>query len=79
MLYNLVHPCLITLADPETLSRSLPKRGGKGPEERNVEFFKDFWQVCASALGDWPKMTRMCVLITVISLNWSMIHWLLRH
>ena len=44
-----------------------------------MEFFKDFWQVCASALGDWPKMTRMCVLITVISLNWSMIHWLLRH
>ena len=39
--------------------------------------FKDFWQAASNALGDWAKTTRMCVLITAVSLNWALVHWLL--
>ena len=48
-------------------------------EEARLGSFKDIWQVCASALGDWPKTSRMCVLITVVSLNWGLVHRLLAH
>jgi hypothetical protein len=40
---------------------------------------KEFWQACANALVDWPKTARMCLLITVASLNLALIHWTLGH
>lgn len=40
--------------------------------------FKEFWQAASNALSDWPKTTRMCVLITVLSLNWSLVHLLMQ-
>jgi hypothetical protein len=47
--------------------------------EAKLDSFKEFWQAAANALGDWPKTTRMCVLITVVSLNWAFVQWLLWH
>jgi hypothetical protein len=48
-------------------------------EETNLSSFKEFWQVASNALGDWAKTMRMCVLITVISMNWAVVHWLMQH
>jgi hypothetical protein len=45
--------------------------------EAKLDSFKGFWQAASNALGDWAKTTRMSVLITVISLNWALVHWLL--
>jgi hypothetical protein len=44
--------------------------------EAKLGSFKEFWQVVSSALNDWAKTTRMCVLITVINLNCATSHWL---
>jgi hypothetical protein len=44
-----------------------------------VGSFKEFWQTASNALSDWPKTTRMCVLITVVCLNWAFAQWLLWH
>jgi hypothetical protein len=41
--------------------------------------FKDFWQMCANALSDWPRTGRLSVLITVVSVNWVLIHLLVAH
>jgi hypothetical protein len=47
--------------------------------EAELGSFKEFWQAASNALSDWPKTTRMCVLITVVSLNWALVQWLLWH
>jgi hypothetical protein len=52
-------------------------RGSVGEEMKLLD--KEFWQTCAKALADWAKTARMCVLITVTSLNLALIYWLLRH
>jgi hypothetical protein len=38
---------------------------------------KDFWQACANAMADWGTTARMCVLITVASLDMVLTHSLL--
>ena len=47
--------------------------------EAKLGSFKEFWQAASNALSDWPKTTRMCVLITAVSLNWALAQWLLWH
>jgi hypothetical protein len=45
-------------------------------EEAKLGSFKEFWQVASSALNDWAKTIRLCMLITVINLNFAANHWL---
>jgi hypothetical protein len=40
---------------------------------------KDFWQIYANALMDWPKTARMCVLISATNLNVALLHCVLAH
>lgn len=82
--YDLVNICTASLTDlckpfsvsenvdgcyTDVVKQSLAAEAGLGS-------FKEFWQVASSALNDWAKTTRMCVLVTVINLNLTVAHWL---
>jgi len=69
-----------TVAATETNSRRLADVARQSLVGRaKLGSFKEFWEAASNALGDWPKTTRMCVLITVISLNWAFVQWLHWH
>jgi hypothetical protein len=68
-----------TVAATETNSRRLADVARQRRREAKLGSFEEFWQAVSNALGDWPKTTRMCILITVISLNWALIHLLIQH
>jgi len=47
--------------------------------EEKLEPLTEFRCLIAYALRDWRRTARMCVLVTVITFNWAMAQWLLRH
>ena len=86
-MYYFVNECTTSLrrlpyaiADIETITRGLADVGeARSRREAKVGSFKEFWQTASNALSDWPKTTRMCALITAVSLNWALAQWLLWH
>jgi hypothetical protein len=63
----------------ETSKQQPPAGLAKQDHKGGAVPIKDFWRTCAKAMADWPTTARMCVLITVASLDLVFIHWLLAH
>lgn len=44
-----------------------------------MEMLTELRRMLVQALKDWQRTARMCVLVTVVSLDWAIAQWLVRH